>query len=495
MTTPGGRGWLARLALDRPEARAWAMYDWANSAFMTTVIAAVFPIYYKEIAAIDLDDKATSLSYSLATGAALLIAAVAAPLLGALADQRGVRKQLLIVFALFGAISTGGLFFIEHGDWLPAMILFGAANLGAAASLVFYDSLLPHVARPEEMDRLSTSGFALGYVGGGLLLAANLAWIQKPDWFGLPPGDASNPTDQTLPVRLAFLSVAVWWVLFTIPLWRKVKEPPRARETGDVKGFEIRVGAIRRTGGGWRVLLLPLQLAGVAFLLLLRAAVVFLQRHGGVLGGYAVLLVRVVYELREYRQAMRMLVAFLLFNDGILTVIRMAALYAAIRNLDSSVVIGTILVVQFVGIPFAFLFGQLSSRFGAKNLILAGLGVYCGISVLAFFMSSSWHFVALGFLVATVQGGTQGLSRSLFTSLIPRHRSGEFLGFFAIAEKFAGVFGPLVFALVISLSGSVQNAILSVIPFFVIGGFLLMGVDVATGRRIARAAEKEAVSC
>jgi len=419
------------------------MYDWANSAFMTTIIAAVFPIYYARVAASGLDSDVAQERYQLTTAIALVVIAALAPVLGALADFRAIKKRMLTVFALLGIVATAGMFFIESGDWALALVLFAAANVGAAGSIVFYDSLLPHVARPEEMDRLSTAGFGLGYVGGGLLLAVNLAWIMNPQWFGLPSGSS-----ETLPTRLAFLSVAVWWFVFTIPLWRKISEPPRLLELDETTTQSPIATSLSRLRETWK-------------------------------------------DLRRYKHALLMLVAFLLFNDGIVTIIRMAVIYATTKEFDDGVLIGTILMVQFLGIPFAFLFGQLAPRFGTKRMILIGLSVYCGIGVFAFFMTSNVHFIALGVLVATVQGGTQGLSRSLFASLIPKHKSGEFFAFFAVGEKFAGIFGPLIFWLVTVLSGSAQNAVLSVIPFFLIGAILLWRVDVAEGRRVAQAADAQ----
>ena len=440
---------LARLALDRPEGRAWAMYDWANSAFMTTIIAAVFPVYFKTVAAARLDPDVAEARFQLATTLALVLIAVMAPILGALADFRAIKKRLLLGFVLLGVVSTALMFFIEEGDWGLALTLFAAGNVGAAGSIVFYDSLLPHIVPAADMDRLSTSGFALGYIGGGLLLAANLAWILKPELFGLPGGPDASPSQKTLPTRLAFLSVAGWWLVFTIPLWRRVKEPPLRLGSGEAVGQSALGSSFRRVAETWR-------------------------------------------ELKRFRYAMLMLLAFLLFNDGVVTIIRMAAIYATGKGFATGDIIATILMVQFVGIPFAFLFGQLAPRFGAKRLVLWGLGIYCGISLLAFFMTNRIHFFALGFLVATVQGGTQGLSRSLFASLIPKYKSSEFFALFAVGEKFAGILGPLVFYLVTTITGSAQNAILSVIPFFLVGGYLLSRVDVVAGRRIAAAADAAA---
>jgi len=417
------------------------MYDWANSAFWLTVITAVFPTYFSEALANDVDNAA--FWYTATTTVALVLIAALAPLLGTYADVRGVKKPLLAIFVALGVVTCAGLFWCTPGRWELALLLFGIANVGVAGSVVFYDSFLPHVAKPDEMDRLSTSGFALGYVGSGLLLVLNLAWILYPGKFGLPSGEGLSPEEGSLPTRLAFLSVAVWWAVFTLPLLLRVKEPapdPVPPELQGRSAFGITLGKLRRT----------------------------------------------FQELKTYPEALRMLIAFLIFNDGIATLIRMAALYAADREVDTTVVIGSILLLQFIGVPFALLFGQLGRRVGTKRMIFIGLAIYCCISVFAYFMAETWHFVALAVLVGTVQGGTQGLSRSLFASLIPREKSGEFFALFAVGEKFAGIGGPAIFALCVLITGDMQPAILSLIGFFALGAYLLKRVDVETGRRQAQ---------
>jgi len=423
------------------------MYDWANSAFMTTVVSAVFPVYFLVVAK-DLGSSVAQVRFSRATTLALIASAVVAPVLGTLADFRALKKKLLALFAGLGIAAASALYFALPGDVDYALVCFALANVGAAGSVAFYDALLPHVAPPGRMDRLSASGYALGYAGGGLCLALNLAWILAPGWFGLPSGEGLSSADSSLPVRLAFLSVGVWWLVFSLPLLLRVKEPPRLLEADELPGSSVLRVSFQRLGETLR-------------------------------------------ELRRYRQAFLMLIAFLVYNDGIATIIRMAGLYAAAKKFDQGLVIGTLLAVQFIGIPCAFLFGGLAERFGPKRMILVGVGAYCGISTLAYFMTSPVHFVALGVLVALVQGGTQALSRSLFASLIPPHKSGEFFGFFGIGEKFAGIAGPLLYGLAISWTGSEQSAILSVIPFFVVGAVLLLRVDVEAGRAAVEEIERE----
>jgi UMF1 family MFS transporter len=444
---------LERLGLQRPEVRAWALYDWANSAFVTTIIAAVFPIYFGKVAAAGMPDAVASYRYGLATTIALALIALIAPALGAIADRLGNKKRFLAAFMLLGVASTACMAFIGPGDWLLALVLFGLANIGAFGSLTFYDSLLPHIASGEELDRVSTAGYAIGYLGGGLLLALNLAWIQKPEWFGL--------ADSGVATRLSFVSVAVWWLLFALPLLWRVPEPALA------------LHADPRSKGGTPS----------------RRVVVHPSVRQLVTDGFAQVWTT-LGSLRRYRNAFLMLLAFLLYSDGINTIIRMSTLYGTQIGIDQGSLIAALLMVQFVGVPFAFAFGRMADRIGARKAIFAALAVYVVISVLAFAMRTATHFFILAFLVAMVQGGSQALSRSLFASMIPKRRSSEFFGFFGIFEKFGNLFGPLLFALAVRLLGSTRAAIPSVIIFFVAGALVLARVDLAEGQRIA--AEEDA---
>jgi MFS transporter, UMF1 family len=440
---------LSRLGLNRPELRAWAMYDWAASSMQTTIMVAVFPIYFVKVAGAGWGDSGATQRLATANTLALVVIAILSPILGAVSDYRGTKKRLLAVFMWIGVAAVLGMFFIGRGDLNLASILFVISLIGVAGSFVFYEALLPHIARPGEIDRVSTAGYALGYVGGGVLLAFNLAWIQRPDWFGLPSGSNLSASEATLPVRLAFVSVAVWWVIFSLPLFRRVSEPAPALEPDERLGEN------------------PVKMAFV------RLAETF-------------------RELRSYRQAFLMLLAFLIYNDGIQTIIKMATAYGTEIGIGQNALIGAILLVQFVGIPCSFLFGMLAGRIGAKRALFLGLSAYTAISVLGYFMKTATHFYILAALVGMVQGGTQALSRSLFASMIPQHQSGEFFGFFSVFEKFAGIFGPLIFAGTIAATGSSRNAILSVILFFAVGALLLWPLDVAEGQQAARVADQAA---
>jgi UMF1 family MFS transporter len=428
---------LSRVGLNRPELRAWAMYDWANSAFQSTVITAVFPPFFSTVAAAGLPAPVATARFAWATTIAVTITAVLGPILGAIADYRAVKKKMLAVFVGIGVVTTAMMGTIGEGAWQYAAALFMIANIAVACSFVFYDSLLPHIAAPGEMDRVSTAGYATGYLGGGVLLVINLAWILSPGTFGIP--------DTTTAIKLSFVSVGIWWLVFSIPLFLRVPEPPRALEAEERPNENPIRAAFGRLRETFR-------------------------------------------ELRGYRQAFLMLVAFLLYNDGIQTIIRMASIYGAEIGIDRNAQIEAFVVVQFVGVPCSFLFGALAERIGAKTAIFLALAVYTGISILGYFMTTASQFFVLAFLVGTVQGGSQALSRSLFARMIPKHKSSEYFGFFSVFEKFAGIAGPALFAASVSLFGSSRAAVLSVIFFFLCGGIVLTRVNVAEGEARAAAA-------
>ena len=406
------------------------MYDWANSAFWTTIVVAVFPPFFSDYAAAGLEPTDATARFAWATTIAVSIIAVLGPILGAIADYRALKKKLLAVFMVIGVTATLLMGTIERGGWVYAVVLFMVGNIGVAASLVFYDSLLPHIAAPSELDRVSTAGFAIGFIGGGVLLLVNLAWILSPATFGLP--------DTVAAIKLSFVSVGLWWFVFSIPLFRHVREPAAVLQPGETEREN------------------PVRVA------LARVKETF-------------------HELRGYRNAFLMLVAFLLYNDGIQTIIRMSSIYGAEVGIDRNAQIAAFVLVQFVGVPCSFMFGALAARLGAKRTLLGALVFYTGIPVLAYFMTTTWQFFALAIMVGMVQGGSQALSRSLFARMIPKHKSSEYFGFFAVFEKFAGIAGPAVFAMSVTLSGSSRAAVFAVIIFFVAGALVLTRVNIAEG--------------
>jgi UMF1 family MFS transporter len=407
---------------------AWCMYDWGSSAFSTTVEAAVLPVYFEQVVAAGLSGNMATVYWGYTNAIALLIAAVLAPILGSLADYTGGKKRLLAIFATIGILTTTLMVFIDSGDWLLALGLFLLGTVGLSASYVFYDSLLPHIARADDIDFVSSKGYALGYVGGGILLAVNIVMIQVI-WAG-----------STLGPRLSFITVAIWWAIFTIPLLRRVPEPlPNTAGIG--AGVNPLVASFRR--------------------------------------------LRLTFsELRKYRQLFFFLVAFWLFNDGIGTIIKMATIYGAEIGIGMTDLIGALLLTQFVGIPFSLLFGKFSGKIGTKRAIMLGLGWYALITIAAYFMSAPWQFWVLALMVGMVQGGTQALSRSLFGLMAPKARSAEF--FYDISSKFAGIVGPALFALVGQLTGSSRLGIVALIVFFIGGILLLTRVDEKEGIRVAQ---------
>jgi len=427
---------LRALGLHRKELRAWAMYDWANSAFATTVMAAVLPIYYVQVAGNTIPSNVALAYWGYTASIALIIIVAISPVLGAVADYVGAKKTFLAAFMLLGVAATFGLSFVGPGEWIGASVFYILGNIGFTGSIVFYASLLPHIASDSELDRVAAGGWAVGYVGGGLLLVINAAMLIRPDLFGLG--------DQAAASRAAFASVAAWWALFSIPLFRHVAEPPRRIDPTE-EGL-----AMNPVAAGF-------------------------HRLGQTLG-----------EIREYRQLVLFLAAFFFYTDGIGTIIKMATAYGSQIGIGTEDLIGALLVVQFVGIPFTFAFGALADRIGGKNGILIALGVYAGISVFGYFVEEAWHFWVLAFAVGTVQGGAQSLSRGLFASMIPRARSSEFFAFFSVFEKAAGILGPILFGFASQATGTGRFGILAVVFFFLAGIVILRRVDVDEARRVAR---------
>ena len=632
----------------RRRVRAWSMYDWANSAFATTILAAVLPVYYSQVAGRTLGSAAQATAYWTATlSISLIVVAVLSPILGTISDLKRGKKKFLAASILIGAVGVSLLVFVGTGDWLIASVAFVIARIGFATGNVFYEALLPHVAREDDLDRVSTMGYAVGYLGGGLLLAINIAMI-----FTL--GDS-------LGTRLSFLSVAIWWIVFSIPVLRRVPEPPAAVATGSGGVFST---TFKRLGDTFS-------------------------------------------HLRDYRELLKFLISYLIYNDGIGTIIGVAVIYGAELGFGSIELIAAILLVQFVGIPFSIMFGKIPSKdepkrafflaFVVWNLImlpLVGIGsqfvlspdvtgtrppayedtanavgegdyavdssavalggvwttdgdyassrdvgaiyalayngtsvrvhysegpdrsewtvlidgaavidddeavvidgynsaihegvdidvaapeagehlleivntgeadeassgtamvigeatvlepprtsdllailgllfivevvglavavvvggplftgladtmttkrtiilaliVYSAIAVWGFFLDSVIEFWFLAFMVAVVQGGSQALSRSLYASMTPKALSGEFFGFFSVMSKFSAILGPLLFVAAVSVFGSSRPAVLGLIVFFVVGIYLLTGVNETEGRRVAREADAAAAA-
>ena len=427
---------------------AWAMYDWANSAFATTVMAAFFPPFYRFMAIEAGASESEATAYwGYTTSCALFIIALIGPLLGIVSDQMGGRKRFIAAFAGLGILSCGLFVFLGDDSYLLGSALFVLANIGFAGANIFYESLLPHIARSDDIDQVSTRGYAIGYIGGGILLAVNAIWYTNPDWFFMP--------DTGFAVRAAFFSVALWWALFSIPLFRTVPEPPVAEPPASASP--------RREPDSARP-----------------------ARRLSALAAAFRRLFRTFREITRYRQLLMFLIAFWLYNDGIGTIIKMAVAYGDEIGIDVGDMVAALVITQFVGIPCAFGFGRLARLVSTKRAILIGLFVYTGISIGGFFVQTATHFYILAFLVGTVQGGTQGLSRSLYASMVPKERAAEFFGFYSTSSRFAGIAGPLIFGLITEYGGTGRLGILALVVFFVGGGLLLTMVDEKEGMQIAR---------
>ncbi len=430
--------------LDRAYGRiinSWAMYDWANSAFATTIMAAMFPPFYRSlVTSAGLGEASATAYWAYTTSAALFLIALLAPVLGAISDHTGGKKYYIGFFAGLGVLATALFVVLGEDTYILGSTLFILGNVGFAGANIFYESLLPHIARRGDIDQISTRGYALGYVGGGVLLIINVLWFMKPSWFFMPGTGFA--------LRASFFSVSAWWALFSIPLFRNVPEPPVGRTSRE------RINVVRAGFG--------------------RVAHTF-------------------HQIRMYKQLLLFLIAFWIYNDGIGTIIKMATAYGDEIGIGLTDMITALIITQFVGVPFSFGFGWLARRTGTKRSILVGLGVYAVISIAGFFMQTAAHFYILAFMVGTVQGGTQALSRSLYGSMVPKSQSAEFFGFFSTSSKFAGIAGPLLFGVVSQVAGASRLSIVSLIIFFIVGGWLLTRVDEKEGIRVARREEDAAL--
>jgi len=399
---------------------AWAFYDWANSSFAVVIMAGFFPLFFKEYWATSLDRTVSTFWLGVVNSSASLLIVLLAPILGALADQLGRRKGFLLILALLGIVMTCGLSLAGKGAWQLAMVFYLLAVTGFMGANVFYDALLMTVSGQsgQESDRVSALGFALGYLGGGLLFAFCVLMTQQPHWFHI--------ADATSAVKISFILVALWWALFTVPVLVYVKETHASRKLSRA-AICVAVGRVFRT----------------------------------------------LRELKELRQAVIFLAAYWLYIDGVGTVIRMALDYGISIGFDSGQLILAMLITQFIGFPATFLYGRVTAYVDVRIGIFFGLAVYALVTVWGSLMQSVWEFYMLAVIIGLVQGGVQALSRSLFSRLIPEKQAGELFGFYNMVGKSAAVIGPVMMGGLGVLTGSPRLAILSLLVLFV-GGFLLL---------------------
>lgn len=412
---------MKRYLAARP-ALSWALYDWANAAFSTTVLAGFFPAFFRQFWSLGTEPTEATFRLGLANGTAGLLMAVLAPILGAIADKGGHRKRFLVAFSLLGIASTAGLYFVAQGQWAAAAVLFTVGTLGYNGGVVFCDALLLDVAQPDEYDRVSALGYAMGYLGGGLLFAFNVLMVVKPAWFGLASAAAA--------VQVSFLTVAAWWFVFMLPLAFFV--PERAGSSQASAWSAVRAGLSELRGTLAHVL--------------------------------------------SYKAMLSFLIAYWLYIDGVNTIIKMAIDYGMALGLDSKALLAALLLTQFVAFPAALVFGRMGARYGARPSVLVGLCVYAGVTLWAYFLHTIAEFFAMAIVVGLVQGGVQSLSRSFFGRLVPEGKSAEFFGFYNMVGKFGTVIGPLLVGFTALWTGSSRGSILSLALLFVGGGILLYRV-------------------
>ena len=429
----------------------WALYDWGNSAFATTVMAGFFPIFFKQFWSSGADVNISTAQLGLANSVASLLVALMAPILGAIADRGSYKKRFMTLFAYLGVLMTACLFLVEQGNWLMAVLVYTLGTIGFSGANVFYDSLLPSLSNEETVDSVSSLGYAMGYLGGGILFLLNVVMTLNPSWFGL--ADAAEA------VRWSFLTVALWWGCFTLLTLFWVPEPQHARD--HVRGNSIVEGLAQ--------------------------------------------LRRTFNEMRHLKTLMLFLFAYWFYMDGVDTIVRMAVDYGMSIGFASTDLITALLLVQFVGFPAALIFGRLGEKWGVKRSIFLAIGIYMLATIGGMQMTQKYEFYLLAAVIGLVQGGIQALSRSYYSRLIPPNQAAEYYGFFNMLGKFAVILGPVLMGGVALLARNwlmpetpseaeiqmvgqlaARWSIGSILILFLIGGILLYFVDDEKGREEAR---------
>lgn len=399
---------------------SWSLYDWANSAFPTTVVAGFFPIFFKKFWSAGADVNVSTYQLGFANSFSSAILAILSPILGAIADQFSGKKKLLAAFAFLGIAATAGLGLVSQGSWELAIGLYVIASIGFAGSCGLYDALLETVCGPKEFDRVSALGFGLGYLGGGLLFAINVAMTLKPALFGLP--------DAATAVRISFVTVGTWWAIFSIPLILFVKEKGSVSPSPNL--VKISLGGLRQVASTF-------------------------------------------VEIKALKNLSLFLLSYFFYIDGVNTIMRMAVDYGLALGFESKHLIAALLLTQFVAFPAAIAYGQLAHRIGAKKSLYLSILAYAGVTVFAYYLTQQWHFYALAVIIGLFQGGIQSLSRSVFASMIPEGKSGEFFGFYNMLGKFSSMVGPLLVGWVSVVSRDSRLSVLSLLLLFAAGVILL----------------------
>ena len=406
--------------LKRKRVISWALYDWANSAFATTVMAGFFPLFFKSFWAADLSPAESTAVIGTTNSLAGLMIVLLAPFLGAYSDLGKFKKKFLAFFALLGVLSTGYLYFIPQGDWVIAASLYALAVVGFSGGNIFYDSLIASVSKQDQRNKVSSLGFSLGYLGGGLLFVINVLMYLNPAWFGL--------SSQSEAILWSFLSVAVWWAVFSLPLFMNVEEKSNA---------EISKGLFKTITEAFKAVVSTLR------------------------------------EIKKHKRVAIFLIAYWLYIDGVDTIVRMAVAYGSDIGLDASSMITALLLTQFVGFPATLVFGIYADKIGFKKILTIGISIYILVTFYAYYMSTALEFYILAGTVGLVQGGVQAISRSFFSTIIPVNKEAQFFGFYNLVGKSAVLLGPVLVSWVALIFGNPRFGILSLL-FLLVPGLILL---------------------
>ncbi len=399
------------------EERAWVMYDWANSAFSIAITTAILPIYFKSIAAVNIDKALSTALWGYVNTLATLFIALSAPFLGSIADYKGMKKCFFAFFLFLGVFFTFLLYFVEEGQWLKCLLFYMFSLIGFSGANIFYDSFITDVTSPKRMDTVSSVGYALGYIGSTIPFIVCILIILKPSLLGI---------DKTTAVRLSFVITAFWWLLFSIPILKNVRQ----------NFFVIpRENLVKQS----------------------------LSR-----------LLSTIKRIKEYKNVVLFLVAYFFYIDGVNTVVKMSSVYALDVGLDADNLLIILLVVQFVACPFSVLYGWLSSKIGTKLMISVAIVIYISTAVYALFLKTVFQFWIMAMMTATSQGGIQALSRSYFARMIPKKSSAEFFGFYSVFSKFSSILGPFLVAIFTHITGNVRYGVFSILLLFIIGLILFL---------------------
>ncbi len=416
---------------------AWACYDWANSAFATTVMAGFFPVFFSAYWAVGTSSEEGTFYLGLANSLGSLIVALLAPFLGAIADWGSYKKRMLAFFAFLGSVMTASLYVLSMGSWPFAVLFYSLAVVGFSGANTFYDALLPFVASERKVDFASSLGYSLGYIGGGLLFLVNVLMYLNPSWFGFASQEAA--------IKASFVIVGIWWVVFTLPLLFFVKEENHRQTIGYREAIHKGLGSTFRT----------------------------------------------IRSFRQLKTIALFLAAYWLYIDGVDTIIRMAVNYGTSLHFPSESLIIALLITQFVAFPSALAYSAFGKKIGVKQALQVAIAAYAIIAILGFFMTKPIHFYILAIIIGLFQGGIQALSRSFYTRLIPKQYSAEFFGFFNMLGKFAAIIGPLLMGIVTLATQSTRAGIFSLVALFIGGYFLLRKVDEEQGKAEVQAFLKD----